>query len=246
MKGKLLYILLAISAIAAAVYFFVFHEKEKKESEQPPKPAEKPPINAVAPTVPKLYSTDAGEGKSAIIARMKEIFNSAEKDTIRQNSGLFEKLYVGLTYPNGVKQAVTASQGHPYNIEIVPDTISINQKARIEAVKATEGFEKITSRNGVDFAKTAWEGVASWPEFNIMLWPAQLPNLIETGAFGEPTRADANRSERYDAYTTDLKRLVDNMQLIRQSMETALRAKAIEDLRASGWKFIGIDQPANT
>lgn len=244
MKSKALYIILAISAIAAAVYYFVFMKKETKETQQPPKPAEKPPVSAANPvTASKLYSTDAGEGKEAIIARMKEIFNSSGKEAIRQNSGLFEKLYTGLTYPNGMKQAVTASQGQPYNVEIVPDTVSINQKARIEAVKATEGFEKITSKNGFDFAQTSWQSVTTWPEFNINLWPAQLPNLIETGAFGQTTRADANRSQQYDNYTADLKRLVDNMQRIRETFESELRSKAINDLRASGWKFVGMDQP---
>lgn len=244
-QRAVIFAVLALAALVAA--FLVFRKKGDEAAKElpaaPPVPA--PPV-AVTPqnANTRILDPETGEGRAAILSRARSLYNSAEAPIIRANAGIESKLLAGVQYRNGMlavlKDAVP--DGNPYAVPIIPTWVSPSFKQRMDAIASTDGFENLTRSNGVDFAKIAWRGTLSLPEFGYSLWPSSLPQLIEAGSFGTPGQADRDRSERYDAFTTDVRRMAENMKKLSDDVGREFELRALQDLRGSGWKFIGFDQ----
>lgn len=208
---------------------------------QEPKPA--PPVEplpvqtqgaANSNDTPTLF-IDSGEGLKQVNARMKTLYLSSDYDGIK--AAQIYKLFETCKYPNGMKQGMVANFGSLNKIPVIPDFFDPGFSTAWEGVQSIEGFEKLKNAAGFNTALNTWQGALSIQDFNY--FPSNLSALIESGQFGATTKADKDRSERYDAFTTDAKTFAKNMVKLCKDMTTALRAQAINDLVGAGYKFYG-------
>lgn len=243
-----------LAAVVVALYLLwrkgVFSKAASTEpiepAQGPPLPAPTGPMQAQGQSAPVSYDPFSGVGGQQVNARMRALWNNAtERNTIIAGSGLTDRLYQGLQYPNGVKNAMAAIFGSSSNVPLAPETLEPGYTRRVKEWKDVPGFESLTSSQGGDptTAFSTWKNALLLQDQGLNFWPPNIAALIEAKEFGEPSRGDKNRSERYDAFTKDMKALGQNIAFINTKLNEIVRDRAISDLRAAGWAFIGYDAP---
>jgi len=189
-----------------------------------------------------LYDTETGEGGAAVQQRIKTIWqNAAARNELINSSGLLNRVYQGLQYPAGIKNAMAGVFGSSSAIPIIPDSLDPAYSQRLQEWKDVTDFEAITSTSGIDQAFSAWKNALNLVSQGLDFWPPNISILIEAKEFGEINRGDRNRSERYQAFTNDMRKVGENLALANSKMDEIVRDRAIADLRAAGWNFIGYD-----
>lgn len=246
--NRLIAFLIAATGIGVGAYFYL-SEKSKDNAPEaggPPNAVKPPGTTGNAPEATnteeaKYYSLEAGEGAEAIRNRMNELFRYRDsRNKILERYGVLDPIFQGITYISGTNAVINTLFGNVFNLPIYPKSIFPDYYAQLQAIQATEGFEKITSTAGIDSAFSTWRNALNFPTGET-LWLENVMEILKTGAFGPHGKADKNWSERYDAYTGDMQKLAKNMAKASTSLEDALRQQAISDLRGAGWKFTGID-----
>ena len=235
---KNIVLIIGISVILAiAAYFFLKKKPDEasKADDLPDlQPAPPPPAPAQTQSQTSAF-VDSGEGLAAVNQRMKVIYNSA--DYIDIYSDQLEKLYEGMSYKPGFKNAMKSIFGSLQKVPVIPSFISTSQSKLFKDVGDVKGFEEQTRQNGFDSAVNLWR--QNTDIGGVSFWPSDLKDRIEAGDFGQTTKADKDRSQRYDAYTSDFKRFAVNAQKVSTDLTNAVKNKAIADLMAAGWKFSG-------
>ena len=231
-------IFIVVSALfALSIWYFFFNKKDKLKDEEvlpPAPPAPAPP----APTAQQSQAAsfvDSGEGLTAVNQRMKVIYNSADYADIYSDQ--LEKLYEGMSYKQGFKNAMKAIFGSLQKVPVIPSFISTSQSKLFKDVADVKDFEVQTKSNGFDSAASLWR--QNTDIGGVSFWPEDLKDRIEAGDFGQTTKADKDRSERYNAFTSDFKRFAINAQKVSSDLTSAVKNRAIADLMAAGWKFSG-------
>ena len=208
-----------------------------------------PPAPAAAqggtqPPAGQLFNAAEGLGLQAVNARMKQVFESPSRRAAALNqSGASNVLYRGMRYTDDMKAAMTTIFGAANSVPIAPRELEPGYNDRLESWQSLPGFERTTAANGIQKAFELWRPAFKFEALGVDFWPAQLPALIEAGAFPASGNSDRNRSERYDAFTRDAVVLGKNIIVAGKLLADSLKEQAIQDLRASGWRFIGYDTP---
>lgn len=247
MKTRTLYIILALSALLA-VGIYLYNRRKKEQDSAIPGPQGPPQDAGPAPGTPgqtqQLFSTDSGQGEQAIRSRIEEITRRPGiRQDIAQEYGLLQQLYQGLNYPNGMKTAISSIFGSAGSVPIIPPQVEPGYSQRLEDLEAVPGFEQLTRTQGGNpsAAFTNWKNALNFSDEGVNFWPPDLETLIRAGSFGQIGSSDRNLSERYDAFTSDFKVFAANLARANRELGEILRAQAIEDLCAAGWRFIGYD-----
>ena len=251
MKTKdILFVAAFLFAVLAIVYLVQNKAKMTSADDNTPiDPAPSPPYRSTdgppgqAPTErPVLYDTETGEGGAAVQQRMKSLWNNATtRNEITGNSGLLNRVYAGLTYPDGTKNAMAGIFGSSSAIPLAPVTIEPAYSRRVKEWQNVPDFETLTATSGIETAFSAWKNALDLKEVGLNFWPPNLPALIEAREFGAINRGDKNRSEKYREFTNDMRVLGDNIAYANTQIDEIVKDRAIADLRAAGWKFIGFD-----
>lgn len=203
-------------------------------------PNEQPQTNNI------LYDTETGQGGAAVKQRMKSIWsNAAERENIINRSGLMNQVYQGLKYPSGLKNAMASIFGAASRLPLVPDSIEPSYSTRAKEWNSVPDFETLTASQGGDptEAFATWKSALNLQDAGLNFWPPNLPALIEAQEFGPINRGDKNRSEKYREFTNDMKVLGQNIAFSNKKLDELVKDKAIADLRAAGWNFLGYDSP---
>lgn len=237
MKALNISLIVAAVLIIAFLTYFAFFKKEAKGIE---KVEEKPAPQALPPPVQqadnnKPLFVDSGEGLVAVNSRMKTLYNSADFQAIKNAE--INKLFVGLSYANGMKAGLTNNFGSLSKIPVIPTFIDSSFANDFQGIESVVDFEQITKVSGINAAFTTWRSALNIQGYDF--YPANLQLLVDSAQFGMPTPADKNKSERYNAFTVDFKKLAANMIKLCNDLSESLRRKAIFDLVDAGWKFVG-------
>lgn len=237
MKNATVFLIVSALLMLSIWYFFFKKEdtKQQKDEALPPAPPAPAPPAPPAQQSQTASFVDSGEGLLAVNQRMKTIYNSS--DYLDIYSDQLEKLYEGMSYKQGFKNAMKAIFGSLQKVPVIPSFISTSQSKLFKDVADVKGFEEQTRQNGFDSAVNLWR--QNTDINGISFWPEDLKERIEAGDFGQTTKADKDRSERYDAYTSDFKRFAVNAQKVSSDLTNAVKNRAISDLMAAGWKFSG-------
>ena len=252
MKSKdILLVAAVLFAVLAIVY--AMQNKVKMSSADDKAPLDAPPSPPYRPATggppgqsptdsPVLYDTETGEGGAAVQQRMKSIWaNASARNEVTANSGLLNRVYAGLTYPTGIKNAMAAIFGSSSALPLAPVTIEPSYSRRAKEWQNVPDFETLTNTSGIETAFSAWKTALDLKEVGLNFWPPNLPSLIEAKEFGNINRGDKNRSEKYREFTNDMRVLGDNIAYANTQIDEIVKDRAIADLRAAGWKFIGFD-----
>lgn len=232
-------------AVAALIYLFVWARKKGKLPGADVAGANILPVVPRPPqtgsdngTVSILYDIDTGEGRAAIEARMKQIHATDRgKQLIAQAS---QDPYTGLAWKTDFKNAMASIFGNAYNVPVLPEVVNARYRQFLEGIKdQPKTVEELDREGDFNRALQIWQNALDFGEFSF--WPANLAQQIEQGAFKASGPADRNRSERYDVFTIDAKKFANNLLTLQRQYEDALQKAAIQDLRAQGWKFQGLD-----
>ena len=232
--------IVSIAALSILIWIIIKVKKVSPDSQlEKPDSTPLPPAPLPPAPAPDQSQTsnfiDQGEGLRAVNERMKAIYNSADFQEIF--NVYTEKLFDGTKYRSGLKNAMKSSFGSIQKIPIIPTFISTNQKKLFEDINDVNGFENITKQSGFNKALATWRQNM---ELNgVDFWPPDIAELIEQNQFGNVTKADKDKSERYDAFTADFKAFAKNAASISEKLTTDIRNRAISDLIAAGWKFTG-------
>jgi len=231
-------------AVAALIYLFVWAKKKGKLPDSvnqanilpatPPKASTTPDGGAVN----FLYDIDSGEGLQAINARMKQIHPTDRgRQLIAQSQ---QDPYTGLAWKTDFKNAMASIFGNAYNVPVLPSVVDARYTQFLEGIKdQPKGIEELDRQGDFNRALQIWQNALDFGEFSF--WPANLAQQIEQGAFKASGPADKNRSQRYDVFSKDAQKFAANMLTLQRQYQEALKKAAIQDLRAKGWKFQGLD-----
>lgn len=246
--------MLIVAAIFIAVLAFVYamqnkvkmgaNDDDKTPLGSPPAPPQRPAASPPGQSTDTaiLYDTETGEGGAAVMQRMKSIWaNASARNEVIASSGLINRVYAGLTYPNGIKNAIAGIFGSSSNLPLAPVTIEPAYSRRVTEWQNVPDFETLTATSGIETAFSAWKTALDLKEVGLNFWPPNLPALIEAQEFGPINRGDKNRSEKYREFTNDMRVLGDNIAFSNKQIDEIVKDRAIEDLRTAGWKFIGFD-----
>lgn len=193
-----------------------------------------------------LYDTETGQGGAAVKQRIKSIWsNATEREELIARSGLVNQVYQGLKYPNGIKNAMAGIFGAASRLPLAPDSIEPSYSTRAKEWNSVPDFETLTASQGGDptQAFSTWKAALNLQDAGLNFWPPNLPALIEAQEFGPINQGDRNRSEKYREFTNDMKVVGQNIAFSNKKLEELVKDKAIADLRAAGWNFLGYDSP---
>ncbi len=229
-----------ISFVGIIVYFLLKPKKQKTESNpilggsiNEPLPAAQVNTNVTEPV-----ATESGLGASLIRNRMIEIYNNngALENVINTKSVPIPDLS-GTKYPAGI--ARTLNDSGFQSVPVVPNFMSPSYQAEIKNFLNQPDFESV-ARSNFDAALSTYQNAMNFSSVRFYPFPA-FENVVKQDGFGKPGKADKNRSERYDAGIKDFKVVFSNTLDANKKLEEAIKAQAIQDLRDSGYKFIGFD-----
>lgn len=203
-------------------------------------PTEQPQANNI------LYDTETGQGGAAVKQRMRSVWsNATEREALIARSGLINQAYQGLKYPTGIQNAMAGIFGAASRLPLVPDSIEPSYSTRAKEWNSVPDFETLTASQGGDptQAFSTWKAALNLQDAGLNFWPPNILALIEAQEFGPINRGDRNRSEKYREFTNDMKVLGQNIAFINKKLDELVKDKAIADLRAAGWNFLGYDTP---
>lgn len=213
-----------------------------------------PPVSTAggAPPPAMLYGTDTGAGGAAVKARMLEVQgNGPAMAEIRLSIQSDKTMRNGV--PSGVADftatQVSMSTGGA-GFTNIPVPLTATGREAVEGMTAlkyvsgatdywptlhqiTQALTRVRTATGVAFLKDSMYSQNMNFIRNEFLVPYLSGNLDEkrmrTGA---------------ETMVNGLVQLAKNWLALSELAEKAVKEKAVQDLRASGWKFIGYDQPA--
>lgn len=230
--------LLIGGGVAAAIAFLFFRSKSEQapraQEEQPKQDA--PPVAPPTVQEPKVLDTEIGEGAELVRKRMIQLNNSIDGERIKQSSRTDP--YQGLSFQPGIKQIITELYGSPINYPAIPQKIEPSFYNWLGNVATAPNFEELTSTMGIDKAKEIIKKLMTYG--SLTFWPSNMDELVNANYFGTATKADKNKSERYNAAAEDLKNFATNLQEVTRQYGQNLENRAILDLESAGYKFIGI------
>jgi hypothetical protein len=240
---KALFITVAIVVfIAIVIYLYKKSKGAKTEENTNPvlggtidEPIEDAPKNT---DVSQVLDTTNGLGATIIDRRARDLYqNKTSLESIIQRKGVPVPDASGTKFPAGIARVLNDSgfQSFP----VVPNFISPAYKAEINNFLGQPDFENLARAN-FDSAKSTYQIAMNFNSIRWYPFPA-LDKAVQESSFGNAGKADKNKSERYDAAIKDMKTVFQRVLDANKKLEEALKAQAIEDLRASGYKFIGHD-----
>lgn len=240
MKAKYIFAVLALLALAA---WFVLRPGAKADADtqtlpnpEPLPPPPPPPASqaTASPDAATPLLIDQEPARTAVNARAQQVLRDAAiRPQLMANLDWSNRLFQGTQYPAGLRLALQSTVGGEYNLPVLNDA----QQGQAANLKDQQGFERLRASVGFDQAQSQWAQALDFGSFS--LWPPNIAVLIDQGAFGQAGRADRDKSERYDAFTTDVKRMATNWASLNADLLTAARERAARDLVAAGWKIVG-------
>ena len=252
-------ITVAVLVAIALVGWWAYDLRRKKSAPEkktvPLPPVATPPIQGVttAPgdTVGGLYLPDQGSGKAAIEKRISDIEASdlvhAEiVPALNPTANLFKGL---LSLAPQIGNAVSASTGGA-GAENVPFALSSAQSAAITALAGVKrdspGYWDTLKKlvNAATAVRTT-TGVAIMPD---EAYNAKDLNYVRNKfvALTEPPIGNPSGgtwTRQTEKTVADTAQFAKNWLALAENVKTAIRERAISDLRKSGWKFVGYDAP---
>lgn len=233
MKPRTIYWALAALALAVAAYF-IFRKK-------PTDPAQSTPAPGLAPALPPPTATSSEQAAVVTEAEAAPAINNRVA-AIEADAGTMANIRARVGFPARILQGVVYPQpwtDHFGNLLTLPTPAEdANFAESLALVGRTKGFEELKNESGFDQAKVRWTTITALP-YGVTLRPAALDDLVRQGAFGAVGRRDSDRSERYNAWTTDAKQIAANYGAILPEIQQAVKMQAITDLTAAGWRIRG-------
>lgn len=232
---RYLYWGVASLALAVLAYFLFF-----RKTASAPDANALPPVNTPPPPPPP-GSTDT---PAPALRESEEPAASAIRNRILQiqsDAGSMANVRAGIGFQNAVLQGTVypaAWQEYFGNLLNIPTPDDANFSESLAMIGRTKPFEELKNESNFDQAKIRWATVAALP-YGLNLMPSNLLELIAAGKFGTPGRRDSDRSERWNAWSVDAKRIASNLQTLLPQVQNAVRMRAISELTAAGWKISG-------
>jgi len=233
------------------VAVFVWYTR-KNNAEQLP-PVEPPPLPPApngggdSETAPApILDPDSSPAIEAINTRIVSIYrNDQTREDIYAANGVRNGIFDGIQYRQGMNAVLSAvlPDRNPLNIPVIPVDINREYQQRLTTLQDVNGYESITASSGDQVAKQTWANASDMGSAGFTFWPSNpvIDGIMNQGLFFVSGPADRNQSERFDSFTTDLKRLAKNLNEANRKAGDALRLRAIQDLRSAGWRFVGFD-----
>ena len=229
-------------ALVGLVLWFVYRPKAAAAAQgtlPPPEPLPTPPPPpatnvAGGPDAATPLLIDQEPARTAVAARARQILaDAASRSQLQANLDWSNRLFTGTKYPAGLRLALQSTVGGEFNLPVLNEA----QATQARNLKDAQGFERLRSTVGFDQAQSQWAQALNFGSFS--LWPSNIAVLIDQNAFGQAGRADRDKSERYDAFTDDVKRFAANWASLNADLQDAASQRAARDLVAAGWKIVG-------
>lgn len=201
-----------------------------------------------------LYQTDAGPGGAAVAKRVAEIQGSpAALAAIRAKVDVSGGLLAGVEYVPGMIESEIAGSTGAAGLEKLPLLLTSVQR---QAVAGLAGLTYSGPGYWADLKKMANSLAAVKASTGVSILPAQYmdPNQLtplqqlvgsKVGSITKPLggidtgKATAGTKKLLAQFG----RLGQNWLNLSDEMTKEVEEKAIQDLRASGWRFVGYDAP---
>lgn len=234
--------LLVIAVVVVIILVVIFLRKRTAESDDKEKqnPGELTPEPVTPPTTEAPLFTDSGPGLVAVITRMEQLKKGGEY------SRKAAELPPGQMFQGMKNPAAFAQIGGVSNI-LFPLT-SASLRAANDAAGATDGGDKKTIMRTIQRANDSFKN-NNLPEFLAYEYKGGGEKNFYQGwvcpNYGDcPGNWDLHKgSKRFPAAgkeaVLDMKVLASNIIAINTQLEDEVRTKAIQDLLASGYKFVG-------
>lgn len=259
-KAAVVLLLIIIAAFVAYRWQKRIAEKAAGAPKIPLPPAATPPILPGASQQPQpgtlagLYSTDSGPGAAAIQKRVSDIKENPDAAAaIRLEVAPDTAFLSGLAY---LGQKITANIGAGMaaaGLDAVPVFLDNKQTAAVSGMAAltyvppgywstlervTNSAKSVADQTGVTVLAAGMYDPKNLNPIKNDLLTVIRPDAKGKGAAGAAT--DATKK-----LVADVSRFAQNWLAVSSAANLAAREKAISDLRASGWRFIGYDTPLN-
>lgn len=175
----------------------------------------------------------SGDGLKAIESRMTSINQSGQKQSLIDSLDFDWYAGIPTETKTDFQQIISSILGDKYPLKMV--NLSNTYLKYLKGIKAQT---KIDDLNQLENDLSKWQAIVNYRDYEFL--PSDFRSrFIDKGIYEVSGSADKNRSERYAAYLSDLITFAGNMVRLNEKYEQALRNKAISDLLASGYKFIG-------
>lgn len=254
MKSPKLSTMIGGLLLLAVLYWFITKRNQPEElpaAQAPPLPIAPPGSNGTtstgSPSTVPILDPDSSPALEAINNRVLSIYsNQSAREAVYTANQIRAGIFDGIRYRQGIIAVLSEvlPDRNPLNIPIIPPAINLEYQQRLKTLQEVNGYEAIVRNSSNDVsAKQTWANASDMGSAGFSFWPAKpvIDAIMNQGLFYVSGPADRNQSERFDSYTTDLKRLAKNIEEANRKAQDALRTKAIQDLRAAGWRFVGFD-----
>lgn len=228
-----------IAALVAVSYLY----SQRKESESegsfiaPPGKA-----NSLAGDTTSPIPLSDPQLQAAIKQKIKFIVrNDNLREAAYEAQGVRKGIFSGLQYGNGIRQALAASlpDGNPNNVPVIPVSYDRTYSDRLELIQNLQDYGRINDTVGTEAARQQWQSASDMGDAGFSFWPPNMVQLIDQGAFFVSGPKDKDKSERYDSWSKDMKKLSENLLTANRKAGDALEQAAITQLIDDGWKIVG-------
>lgn len=233
---------------------------DKKVADVKLPPAATPPIvsagsGIVAAPQSGLYSTTTGTGGAAVEKRMAEISaNPTAISELRETLPVSTEIFKGVEYIAPFLLTNIAQSTAGAGVEKLPLLLTSQQRTAVKTLSELTykgpGYWPTLERV-VNACKSVLDTTGVRLLVQDMYNPKDLNN-IRNYVVITLIRKDAIRNGKYDTgrLTDGTEKLVSDISTfgrswyaLSQAMQTAVKERAIADLRQSGWRFTGYDSP---
>ena len=223
-------------------------------------PASTPPIvsagsGIVSTPQSGLYSTATGTGGAAVEKRMAEISaNPTAVSELRETLPVSTEIFNGVEYVAPFLLTNIAQSTAGAGVEKMPLLLTSQQRTAVKTLSELTykgpGYWSTLERI-VNACKSVLDTTGVRLLAPEMYNPKAL-DPIRNGVVITLIRKDAIRNGKYDTgritgatekLVSDVSRFGQNWYMLAEMMQTAVKEKAIADLRQSGWRFTGYDSP---
>lgn len=232
-----------------AVYWFYLRNQDEIKSGTAGVPA--PPLPAPVVTAPggntaeptPILPLSDPQVSAAIRQRFTAIYNDESlRESIYDQENLREGVFSGLLYRIGIRRALTSSlpSGNPNRVPVIPSSVDTEYTDRLELISELETMDVMDRRRDWSEVQQIWRQASDMgAAAGFSFWPPDLLALLDEGLFFNAGTGDRNKSEEYDSWSKDVKQVAVNLIAANQKAEAAIRARAIQQLLAGGWRLEG-------
>jgi len=212
-------------------------------------PAPAPTPNQGA-TIADLYDADSGTGKAAVDLRIQKLLANGYGETVATGLGFQDALFSGVKAGNKMKDAILKDGHKLYQLPLPVSNKQKNVLIGIQDIKYSAG---LSSWDNMAKVTNSFFDLKKEANFRVFLNGVEgnlenIRNKFFDGVYGKiPSNKkkieEPQMRQWVEQFQNDARQFASNYLALSEKAADTLREKAIADLRASGWKFVGYDAP---